>query len=79
MTALQKMLQEREQYYLDMLEALPVAIYTTDAIGKSPITIRPLRILPDAALSSAATSGASPGGCSGRTGRPCRTPSAPWL
>lgn len=25
---------EREQYYLHMLEALPVAIYTTDAVGK---------------------------------------------
>jgi len=34
MTALREMLQEREQYYLDMLEALPVAIYTTDAVGK---------------------------------------------
>ena len=27
-------LPEREQYYLDILEALPVAIYTTDAAGK---------------------------------------------
>ena len=34
MTALREMLQQREQYYLDMLEALPVAIYTTDAAGK---------------------------------------------
>ena len=34
MTALREMLEEREQYYLDMLEALPVAIYTTDAAGK---------------------------------------------
>jgi PAS domain S-box-containing protein len=30
----QECLQEREQYYLHMLEALPVAIYTTDARGK---------------------------------------------
>ena len=34
MSALRELLQEREQYYLDMLEALPVAIYTTDAGGK---------------------------------------------
>ena len=34
MTALWEMLQEREQDHLDMLEALPVAIYTTDAGGK---------------------------------------------
>ena len=36
MTALREMLQEREQYHLeyDMLVALPVAIYTTDAAGK---------------------------------------------
>ena len=34
MTVLREMLLEREQYYLDMLEALPVAIYTTDAAGK---------------------------------------------
>jgi PAS domain S-box-containing protein len=34
MTAQREMLQEREQYYLDILEALPVAIYTTDAAGK---------------------------------------------
>ena len=34
MTALRETLQEREQDDLDMLEALPVAIYTTDAAGK---------------------------------------------
>jgi PAS domain S-box-containing protein len=34
MSALREKLQEREQYYLDILEALPVAIYTTDAAGK---------------------------------------------
>jgi hypothetical protein len=38
MIALREMLQEREQYYLDMLEALPVAIYTTDAAGKITYT-----------------------------------------
>jgi PAS domain S-box-containing protein len=30
----QEFLPEREQYYLDILEALPVAIYTADAAGK---------------------------------------------
>ena len=30
----QDLLQEREQYYRHMLEALPVAIYTTDAAGR---------------------------------------------
>ena len=34
MTARPELPQEREQYYLDVLEALPVAIFTTDAGGK---------------------------------------------
>lgn len=34
MTARPEMPQEREQHYLDVLEALPVAIFTTDAGGK---------------------------------------------
>src|SRR6476646_4166385 len=33
-TIVEELPDEREQYYLHMLEALPVAIYTTDAAGK---------------------------------------------
>ena len=34
MAIVHDLLHEREQYHLHMLDALPVAIYTTDAAGK---------------------------------------------
>jgi PAS domain-containing protein len=79
MTALREKLQEREQYYLDVLEALPVAIYTTDAGGK-------ITYYNQAAADFAGRRpklGSDEWCVTWRLfwpdGSPCRTPSAPWL
>jgi hypothetical protein len=73
-----ELLPEREQYYMHMLEALLVVIYTTDAVGK--ITYyNQAATDPAAALSSAAMNGASPGVCTIPTARPCRMMNVRWL
>lgn len=70
-------LRESEQRMRDLLEALPAAIYTTDANGR-------INFFNHAAVEMAgrthsrATNGASPGSCFGPTARPCHTVSAPW-
>ena len=78
MPVLKELLHEREQYHLHMLEALPVAIYTTDASGKITYYNQAAADLAGRHPSLAATNGVSPGGCIIPTARPCRTTTARW-
>ena len=62
-----------------LLEALPAAIYTTDADGRIDFYNQAaVELVRPPADASAATNGASPGGSTGRTARPCRTTNARW-
>ncbi|NJO12194.1 MAG: PAS domain-containing protein [Gammaproteobacteria bacterium] len=80
-TALQEAtdaLRDSEQRFRTMIDALPAAIYTTDAQGRlthfNPAAVK----FSGAPRNWAPTSGACRGSCTIPTARPCRTISAPW-
>lgn len=62
----------------DLLEALPAAIYLTDAAGHLTFYNRAAAALWGCARHSARPSGAAPGDCTGPMASPCRTGSARW-
>ena len=79
MTVPREFLPEREQHYLDMLEALPVAIYTTDAAGKITYYNQAAADFAGRRPKLGSDQWCVTWRLFCRTGRPCRTPSAPWL
>jgi len=72
-------LRESERRFREIIDALPTAIYTTDAKGRlthfNPACVAFSGRTPPAV---AATIGASPGSCIIRMARPCHTMRAPW-
>jgi len=62
-----------------ILDALPVAVYTTDAVGKITYYNQAAAELGWAkAEDRTKTNGASPSACLRRTVRNCRTTNVPW-
>ena len=69
----------KDSVFREMVEELPVAIYTTDAEGRLTYFNAAAAKLSGRVLhNSARTSGASPGRFSCRTAHLCRTINAPW-
>ena len=74
----QATLRERDRRFRELLDALPAAVYTTDAEGRITYYNEAAAEMWGHRPRSARANGAARGSCSGRTERHCRTASARW-
>ena len=74
----QAALRERARRFRELLDALPAAIYTTDAAGRITYYNEPPPSSGATGRRSAPANGAAPGNCSGPTAGRCGTTNARW-
>src|SRR5476651_2391823 len=74
----QATLRERERRFRELLDALPAAVYTTDAEGRITYYNETAAELWGHRPALGSSDGAARGSCSGQTERRCRTASARW-